>query len=504
MNEDSQDQEQEQEEEVEDEPRRSERIRTEKSFGPDFLTYMLESEPQRYKEAVNSLEGSLWKEAIKSEIDSILQNHTWELVDLPPGSKPLGYKWIFKRKMKTDGTIDKYKARLLIKGYKQKEGIDYFDTYSPVTRITSIRMVLAIAALRNLEIHQMDVKTVFLNGDLDEEIYMEQLEGFVAPEQEKKVCKLVKSLYGLKQAPKQCHQKFDSVVLVNGFKINECDKCIYVKNTVNGYVVLCLYVDDMLIVGSDDEMIKSTKAMLSTRFDMKDMGLADVILGVKILRTSDGLVLSQSHYVDKILDKFSNDDSGVARTPIDVNLHMSKNRGESVSQLEYSRVIGSLMYLMSCTRPDIAYAVSKLSRYTSNPNGDHWKGIVRVLRYLRYTCDYGLHYTIYPAVLEGYSDANWISDVKNSKSTSGYVFTLAGAAISWKSSKQTVIARSTMESEFIALDKCGEEAEWLRNFLEDIPRWPKPVTAIFIHCDSQSAIGRAQNVMYNGKSRHIR
>ena len=430
MNEDSQDQEQEQEEEVEDEPRRSKRIRTEKSFGPDFLTYMLESEPHSYKEAVNSLEGSLWKEAIKSEIDSILQNHTWELVDLPPGSKPLGYKWIFKRKMKTDGTIDKYKARLVIKGYKQKEGLDYFDTYSPVTRITSIRMVLAIAALRNLEIHQMDVKTAFLNGDLDEEIYMEQPEGLVAPGQEKKVCKLVKSLYGLKQAPKQWHQKFDSVVLANGFKINECDKCIYVKNTVNGYVILCLYVDDMLIIGSDDEMIKSTKAMLSTRFDMKDMGLADVILRVKILRTSDGLVPSQSHYVDKILDKFSNDDSGVARTPIDVNLHMSKNRGESVSQLEYSRVIGSLMYLMSCTRPDIAYAVSKLSRYTSNPNGDHWKGIVRVLRYLRYTRDYGLHYIRYPAILEGYSDANWISDVKNSKLTSRYVFTLAGAAIS--------------------------------------------------------------------------
>ena len=347
-------------------------------------------------------------------------------------------------------------------------------------------------------------KTAFLNGDLDEEIYMEQPEGFVAPGQEKKVCKLVKSLYGLKQAPKQWHQKFDNVVLANGFKINECDKCIYVKNTVNGYVILCLYVDDMLIVGSDDEMIKSTKAMLSTRFDMKDMGLADVILGVKILRTSDGLVLSQSHYVDKILDKFSNDDSGVARTPIDVNLHMSKNRGDSVSQLEYSRVIGSLMYLMSCTRLDIAYAVSKLSRYTSNPNGDHWKGIVRVLRYLRYTRDYGLHYIRYPAILEGYSDANWISDVKNSKSTSGYVFTLAGAAISWKSSKQTVIARSIMESEFIAFDKCGEEAEWLRNFLEDIPRWPKPVTAISINCDSQSAIGRAQNVMYNGKSRHIR
>lgn len=185
--------------------------------------------------------------------------------------------------------------------------------------------------------------------------------------------------------------------------------------------------------------------------------------------------------------------------------------GEDVTQLEYSRIIGSLMYLTNCTRPDIAYSVSRLSRYTSNPGDDHWKAIVRVLRYLRYTRDLGLHYTKYPAVLKGYCDvlkgycdANWISDMRDSKSTSGYVFTLGGAAVSWKSSKQTCIARSTMESEFIALDKASEEAEWLRQFVEDIPRWSRPVSAICIHCDSQSAIGRAQSKEYNGKSRHIR
>ncbi|GJY22152.1 retrotransposon protein, putative, ty1-copia subclass [Tanacetum coccineum] len=399
------------EEEVE--PRRSKRTRTEKSFGPDFVSFMVENEPTSYREAVTSSEGHQWKEAIKSEIDSILQNHTWELVDLPPGCKPLGYKWIFKKKMKADGTIDKYKARLVIKGYRQREGLDYFDTYSPVTRITSIRMVLAIAALRNLEVHQMDVKTAFLNGDLEEEIYMNQPEGFIAPGQESKVCRLVKSLYGLKQAPKQWHQKFDHTMLESGFKINECDKCVYVKDTSSGYVILCLYVDDMLIIGSNDKMIKSTKDMLKSKFDMKDMGLADVILGIKIIRTHNGLVLSQAHYVDKILNTHNAGDSGLARTPIDTS-----------------------------TRPDLAYVVSRLSRY--------------------------------PAIIEGYSDANWISDIKDSRSTSGYVFTLGGAAISWKSSKQTVIAKSTMESEFIALDKCGEEAEWLRQFVKDIPRWPKP------------------------------
>ncbi|GJV33866.1 retrotransposon protein, putative, ty1-copia subclass [Tanacetum coccineum] len=196
----------------------------------------------------------------------------WELMDLPPGCKPLGYKWIFKKKMKADGTIDKYKARLVIKGYRQREGLNYFDTYSPVTRITSIRMILAIAALQNLEVHQMDVKTAFLNGDLEEEIYMNQPEGFIAPRQEGKVCRLVKSLYGLKQAPKQRHQKFDHTMLESGFKINECDKCVYVKDICSGYVILCLYVDDMLIVDSNDKMIKSTKDMLKSKFDMKDMG----------------------------------------------------------------------------------------------------------------------------------------------------------------------------------------------------------------------------------------
>jgi hypothetical protein len=162
-----------------------------------------------------------------------------------------------------------------------------------------------------------------------------------------------------------------------------------------------------------------------------------------------------------MLEKYNKSDTNVSRTPVDINFHLAKNTGESVSQLEYSRVIGSLMYLMTCTRPDIAYSVSKLSRYTSNPGKDHWKAIVRVLQYLRYTRDYGLHYTRYPAVLEGYTDANWISDMKDSKSTSGYVFTIGGAAVSWKSSKQTCIARSTMESEFIALDKATEEVERL-------------------------------------------
>ena len=484
------------------EPRKGSRIKKPKNFGPDFISFMTIREPQTYKEAITSPEALSWKEAINSEVEFILQNHTWELVDIPPGSKPIGCKWIFKRKLKADGSVDKYKARLVAKGYRQKEGLDYFDTYSPVSRITSIRTLIAIASLNNMEIHQMDVKTAFLNGELDEEIYMEQPEGFLVQGQENKACKLVKSLYGLKQAPKQWHEKFDHTMLSHGFKINECDKCVYIKTYANSCVFVCLYVDDMLIMGTSKDVIMSTKKLLSSIFDMKDLGLADVILGIQIKRNNEAYILTQSHYVEKILNKYDQSNCKVAVTPFDANCKLKKNTRDAVSQLQYSQVIGSLTYLMNATRPDIAYSVSRLSRYTSNHGKDHWEALVRVLRYLKYTITYGLHYTKYPPVLEGYSDANWISDNTETKSTNGYVFTLGGAAISWKSSKQTCIARSTMESEFIALDKAAEETEWLRNFLEDIPVWHKPVTAICI--DSMAAQARAKSNIYNGKSRHIR
>ncbi|KAM2408549.1 hypothetical protein ACFX1X_027568 [Malus domestica] len=257
-------------------------------------------------------------------------------------------------------------------------------------------------------------------------------------------------------------------------------------------------------MGTNKEIIHWTKKILKSSFDMKDLGLADVILGIKIKRNQEGYILTQSHYIEATLRKYGHLESKDAITPYDANSKLKKNSGDAISQREYSQVIGSLMYIMNCTRPDIAYSVSRLSRYTCNPGHDHWEALIRVLRYLKHTINYGLHYTRYPPVLEGFTDANWISDSSDTKSTSGYVFTLGGAAISWKSSKQTCLARSTMESEFIALDMAGGEAEWLRDFLEDVPIWPKPVTAICIHCDSLAAQYRAKNSVYNGKSRQIR
>lgn len=470
-----------------------------------IISYLhMDEDPKTFTEAMSSQDVAFWKEAIQDEMDSIVGNNTWELSDLPTGCKPLGCKWIFKRKMKADGSIDKFKARLVIQGFKQREGVDYFDTYAPVARITTIRLLIALASIHGLVIHQMDVKTAFLNGDLDEEVYMKQPEGFIVKGQEHKVCRLIKSLYGLKQAPKQWHQKFDEVILGDGFKINQADKCVYSKFNNSGQgVIICLYVDDMLIFGTNQIEVDKTKEFLSTKFSMKDLGEADVILGIKIKREGKGLTLTQSHYIEKVVKRFQCDKSTPVSTPMDPSEKLLPNLGEPISQLEYSQVIGCLMYAMTSTRPDIAFAVGKLSRYTSRPSSSHWKALRRVLRYLKGTMTYGIAYVGSPSTLEGYTDASWITNMEDHSSTSGWVFLLGGGAISWASKKQSCITTSTMESEFVALAAAGKEAEWLRNLIHEIPLWPKPISPIAIFCDSQSTLAKAYSQVYNGKSRHL-
>ena len=240
-------------------------------------------------------------------------------------------------------------------------------------------MLIVLVVVYDLQIHQMNVKTTLLNGELEEEIYTEQPEGFVVPGKEEKVCRLVKSLYGLKQAPKQWHAKFDQIMLANGFKINECDKCIYIKNIPNHEVIVCLYVDDMLIMSENIDDINATKRMLSSKFDMKDLRVAYLILGIIILKTTQGLALSQSHYIERVFDKFKYLNFNVVKTPIDLSFTFQKNVAESDSQLEYARVLRSLMYIMNCTRADITCAITKLSRFTSNPNQIHWMEVKCVL-----------------------------------------------------------------------------------------------------------------------------
>ncbi|KAL6314756.1 hypothetical protein AAG906_027104 [Vitis piasezkii] len=423
-------------------PWKSQRARKEKVLGSD------EIDSQRIS---FYLRCCFWKEAINDEMDSIMSNQTWEMVDLPLGSKPIGCKWVFRRKYHTDGMIQTFKARLVAKGFKQREGIDYFDTYAPVARTTSIRILFALASIHNLFVHQMDVKTAFLNEDLNEEVYMEQPEGFVLLGNENKVCKLVKSLYGLKQAPEKWHEKFDHAILSDGFRHNNVDKCLYSKTCDDYMVIVCLYVDDMLILSDDMKGIIETKRFLSSTFKMKDLGEVDTILGIKVKRNSGGYALNQTHYIEKVVSKFSHLKIKDANTPFDSSIKLEKNDGRSVAQLEYASAIGSLMYVAQCTRADISFAVSKLSRFTSNPSVEHWKAIGRVLGYLKNTKELSLQYSKFPAIIEGYSDASWISSVGDNLSTTGWVFTLGGGAVSWGSKKQTCISHSTMEAEHISI-----------------------------------------------------
>ncbi|KAL0324836.1 UNVERIFIED_CONTAM: Retrovirus-related Pol polyprotein from transposon TNT 1-94 [Sesamum radiatum] len=324
----------------------------------------------------------------------------------------------------------------------------------------------------------MDVKTTFLYGELEEEIYTDQPEGFVAHGNERKVCKLVKSLYGLKQAPKQWHEKFDQTILAFGFTVNENDKCIYCKVKGDRIIILCLYVDDILLIGSCIEIITETKSFLKNKFEMKDMGEADVILGIKLICSTDGIAISQSHYVEKILEKFGYQNSRIAKTPYDSSVALFKNEsGVSVAQLRYSQIIGSLQYLANGTRPDISFSVSKLARYTSCLDKTHWGALDRVLRYLKGTVSLAIHYGRFPAVLEGYSDASWIA--KNSGSNG-------------------------FQAELCALDTTGTEAEWLFGLLSQLPIVSQPLPPIAVHCDSQTTIAKVRSRKYNQKTkRHI-
>src|SRR5438132_12535283 len=307
-------------------PARSKRPRIAKSFGNDFIVYLVDDTPKSIAEAYASPDADNWKEAVRSEMDSIMANGTWEITDRPYGCKPVGCKWVFKKKLRPDGTIEKYKARLVAKGYTQKEGEDFFDTYSPVARLTTIRVLLSLAASYGLLVHQMDVKTAFLNGELEEEIYMEQPDGFIVNGHEGKVCKLLKSLYGLKQAPKQWHEKFDRTLTSAGFIVNEADRCVYYRYGGGEGVILCLYVDDILIFGTSLNLIKEVKNFLSKSFEMKDLGEADVILNIKLLRGDDGgVTLVQSHYVEKVLSRVGFSDCKSASTPYDPSVLIRKN-----------------------------------------------------------------------------------------------------------------------------------------------------------------------------------
>ncbi|RVW85369.1 Retrovirus-related Pol polyprotein from transposon TNT 1-94 [Vitis vinifera] len=401
------------------------------------------SQPECYDEALQDENSSKWELAMKDEMDSLLGNQTWELTELPVGKKALHNKW--------------------------KEGIDYTEIFSPVVKMSTIRLVLGMVAVENLHLEQLDVKTAFLHGDLEEDLYMIQPEGFIVQGQENLVCKLRKSLYGLKQAPRQWYKKFDNFMHRIGFKRCEAD-CCYVKSFDNSYIILLLYVDDMLIAGSDIEKINNLKKQLSKQFAMKDLGAAKQILGMRIIRdkANGTLKLSQSEYVKKVLSRFNMNEAKPVSTPLGSHFKLSKEQSpkteeerDHMSKVPYASAIGSLMYAMVCTRPDIAHAVGVVSRFMSRPGKQHWEAVKWILRYLKGSLDTCLCFTGASLKLQGYVDADFAGDIDSRKSTTGFVFTLGGTAISWTSNLQRLLLLSTTEAEYVAATEAGKEMIWL-------------------------------------------
>lgn len=379
--------------------------------------------------------------------------------------------------------------------------------------LKSIRIILAIAAYFDYEIWQMDVKTAFLKGNLAEDVYMIQPEGFVDPKNAGKVCKLQRSIYGLKQASRSWNIRFDEVVKGFDFTKNEEESCVYKKVSGSSVVFLILYVDDILLIGNNIPMLESVKTSLKNSFSMKDLGEAAYILGIKIYRDrSRRLIgLSQDTYIDKVLKRFSMEEAKKGFLPMSHGIHLSKTQCPStaderdrMSRVPYASAIGSIMYAMISTRPDVSYALSMTSRHQSDPGESHWTAVKNILKYLRRTKDIFLVYGgEEELVVTGYTDASFQTDRDDSKSQSGFVFTLNGGAVSWKSSKQETVADSTTEAEYIAASEAAKEGGWIRNFLIELGVFPNASSPLNLYCDNNGAIAQAKEPRNHQKNKHV-
>lgn len=454
-------------------------------------------EPTTYQEANSD---PLWRQAIAEELQALHKAHTWDLVDPPPRKSLVGCKWVFKIKTQSDGSVERYKARLVAQGFKQEYGIDYEETFAPVARLTSVRSLLAVAASKKWELYQMDVKNAFLNGELTEEVYMRPPQGYDHPPN--KVCRLRRALFGLKQAPRAWFAKFSSTVHQLGFSSSRYDQALFLRCTSKGCTLLLLYVDDMIITGDDLAGIHDLKSFLSQNFEMKDLGHLSYFLGLEISRDSHGYYLTQAKYAADLVSQAGLTDNKITSTPIEANVKLIPNDGVPLSNPTlYRQLVGRLIYL-TVTRPDLAYAVHIVSQFMSSPCTNHYAVVLRILRYVKGTMFHGLRFRFdSPLILYAYTDSDWAGDPTDRRSITGNCFFLGHSLISWKSKKQTVVSRSSTEAEYRALADTTSELVWLRWLLEDmgVPQ----LSPTNIYCDNHSAIQIAHNDVFHERTKHI-
>ncbi|MCP4490581.1 MAG: DDE-type integrase/transposase/recombinase, partial [Gammaproteobacteria bacterium] len=465
-----------------------------------------EAEPRTMTEALAAPDRKLWEEAAQKEYHSLMENNTWELMKLPEGRKAVDCKWVFKVKHNANGSVDLYKARLVAKGFTQKFGIDYDETFSPVVRFESLRTAIALGARLGMKMHQMDVTTAFLNGTLKEEIYMRQPEGFEVKGKEGMVCKLRKSLYGLKQSSRCWNEALHMQLSELGYQQSDADPCIYVKKCEGSLIILAVYVDDIILMAKSELVLEQLKKELAEKFKMRDMGALHYFLGIKIEQdlAKGSVWLGQERYVDRMLEKYNMAEAKPVSTPMDPNVYLEATveNAKLADQQLYQSAVGSLLYVATATRPDVSAAVSRTAKFCSKPTTEHWAAVKRIFRYLKGTKKFGLLYKqSKESELVSYADADWAGDAGDRRSTSGFVYMLSGGAISWRSKKQTIVALSTAEAEYVALSAATQEGVWLRSLLKSLCQQVEKPTKLLE--DNQSAIAIANNSISHCRSKHI-
>lgn len=484
--------------------RRSEREKRPTEFYGERVNVQL-IEPVTLEEAVGGPDKEKWFDAMGKEMKSLQQNDVWDLVQLPKGRNLVGSKWVFKLKTGADGSVERYKARLVAQGFSQKFGTDYDETFCPVVRHESLRTLIALAVQNDLQLHQIDVTTAFLNGQLEEEVYMKQPKGFLTQGQEHLVCKLKKSIYGLKQSPRCWNSALDSQLKKMGFVQTDSDPCIY-RASEGDMCIIGVYVDDIVLAGKSEDRLKEVKEELAKQFDIKDMGKLHYFLGMKVVQNdqTSEVWIGQPAYTKSVLQKFGMENAKPVNTPVDTCTKLVKatEDEDSIDQQLYQSAVGSLLYLSVATRPDITYAVSNVAKFCSYPMKEHWSGVKRIMRYLKGTVNFGILYNNQGSKkCIGYSDADWGGDLDDRKSTSGYLFQIGEGPVSWRSKKQTSVALSTAEAEYMALASAAQEAVWMRLLTAELS--DRPMEAVTVFEDNQSAIQMTKNPHFHGRAKHI-
>ena len=385
------------------------------------------------------------------EIHALKKNDTWVLVPRPQHHNVVGCRWIFKTKLHSDGSIERHKARLVAQGFSQVHGLDFGDTFSPVVRPATVRIILSLAVTSGWRLHQLDVKNAFLHGFLNEEVYMEQPPGYTDPQFPQHVCRLKRALYGLKQAPRAWFHRFSSFLLKLGFYSSQADSSLFVYHSSLGTVYLLLYVDDMIITGSTPSLVHTFTTRLSNEFSMKDLGDLHYFLGVEVQANEKGLFLSQTKYALDLLQRASMIDAKPISTPFVIGQHLFAEGTLFSDPTLFRSLAGALQYL-TITRPDLSFSVNSICQFIHAPTEDHFHALKRILRYVKGTAHHGLQlHKQSTRDLLGYSDADWAGCPDTRRSTTGYAIFFGANLISWSSKKQSTVSRSSAEAEYRSL-----------------------------------------------------